>query len=157
MTTLSYKQLIFFSFVTYQNSVFYGECILNYSENRLLTGLYFASGKMTVQMCVSVCKEKGFSFSGLQERKKCFCGEAPEVGFQWAWLDKCDDNCAGDSKQKCGGSNAMSLYSLQGLNKVEIKIIFEVTAFSTTSFQHHPVISYLVRFTCTCLVFTCNS
>ena len=104
--------------------MFYGECISNYLENRVLTGHYFASQKMTIEMCISGCQEKGFPFSGLQERKKCFCGEAPAEGFQWAWLDECDDDCAGDSKQTCGGSNAMSLYTRQGVNKAENMIIF---------------------------------
>ena len=35
----------------------------------------------------------------------------PEEGFVWAWSDKCDDRCSGDTNQVCGGSNAMSIWT----------------------------------------------
>ena len=66
---------------------------------------------MTVELCLSVCRQKGFRFCGLQWQIECFCGEEPEHGFKWTWADKCSDRCAGNSHQKCGGSNAMSVYS----------------------------------------------
>ena len=34
----------------------------------------------------------------------------PEEGFEWTWSDKCDDRCAGNSNQICGGSEAMSIW-----------------------------------------------
>ena len=38
----------------------------------------------------------------------------PSNGFEWAWPGKCDDRCAGDSRQVCGGSMAMNLYNTPG-------------------------------------------
>ena len=43
---------------------------------------------------------------------KCYCGNEPETGFEWAWPDKCNEKCGGDSDQICGGSMAMSVYSV---------------------------------------------
>lgn len=62
-------------------------------------------------MCLSTCREKEFLFAGLELRTDCYCGNEPEQGFEWALLDKCDQRCAGNLKQICGGSEAMSLYS----------------------------------------------
>ena len=66
---------------------------------------------MTIELCLSTCREKGFSYSGLQWQIECYCGNGPREKFKWAWFDKCDDKCAGNSDQICGGSNAMSIYS----------------------------------------------
>ena len=66
---------------------------------------------MTIEMCLSTCREKEFPFAGLELRTDCYCGNEPAQGFKWARLDKCDQRCAGNSKQICGGSQAMSLYS----------------------------------------------
>ena len=66
---------------------------------------------MTVEMCLSTCRDKGFRYSGIQWQIECYCGNEPINGFNWAWFDKCNDRCAGNTNQKCGGSNAMSLYT----------------------------------------------
>ena len=65
---------------------------------------------MTIQMCISICREKNFSYAGLQWQFECFCGEEPADGFKWSWSEKCSDRCAGDSNQICGGTNAISIW-----------------------------------------------
>merc|ERR1711990_236573 len=67
---------------------------------------------MTVEMCLSICRRKGFGYSGLQARVECFCGDDIEKRLNYARRDKCSDKCAGNSNQICGGSYAMSLYSI---------------------------------------------
>ena len=62
-------------------------------------------------MCLSVCREKGFEYAGLQWQIECYCGYKPKLGFEWAWIDKCNIKCAGNSFQICGGFNAISIYS----------------------------------------------
>ena len=66
---------------------------------------------MTVEMCLDICRKKEFPFSGLEWSCECHCGHEPEGGFEWAWSNKCNDRCAGDSDQVCGGSNALSLWT----------------------------------------------
>ena len=66
---------------------------------------------MTVEMCLSTCRSKGFLYSGLQWQIECYCGTEPVGGFEWAWPNKCYDKCAGNTNQICGGSLAMSVYS----------------------------------------------
>ena len=66
---------------------------------------------MTVEMCFSTCRSKGFAYSGLQWQIECYCGNEPKKAFEWAWPDKCSQKCAGNSNQVCGGSTAISIYS----------------------------------------------
>ena len=66
---------------------------------------------MTVEMCLSICRSKEYPFAGLQWQCECHCGYEPADGFEWAWSDKCDEPCVGDSNQICGGSNAMSVWT----------------------------------------------
>ena len=71
---------------------------------------------MTVEMCLSICRSKGFHYSGLEWQCECHCGNEPHGVFEWAWPDKCDDRCSGDSNQICGGSNAMSVYTTPNID-----------------------------------------
>ena len=94
------------------SSDLYGICVFDDYNDRILKGYYFSSQNMTVEMCLSTCRRKGFRYSGLQWQIECYCGDKPTKKITWAWLDKCNDRCAGNSNQICGGSNAMSLYSI---------------------------------------------
>ena len=69
---------------------------------------------MTIQKCLQICRTRGYEFSGLQWQIECYCGDMPSNGFELAWPGKCDERCAGDSSQMCGGSMAMNLYNTPG-------------------------------------------
>ena len=98
----------------------YGDCVFDDAKNRVLNGYFTYSPEMTVEFCIAVCTEKGYDYAGLEWSIECHCGNEPSKGFDWTWLDKCDENCAGDKKQICGGSDAMSVYSTQGVSEVDI-------------------------------------
>ena len=89
----------------------YGVCSFDDKNNRILSNHYEASDDMTVEKCLSICRSKGYPYSGLEWSCECHCGHAPEEGFEWAWSSKCDDRCSGDSSQICGGSEAMSIWT----------------------------------------------
>ena len=66
---------------------------------------------VTQELCVRECaiREEGFSYFGLQNGTKCFCGEnygkygkAPE--------DKCDRRCRGNEDENCGGETYNMVY-----------------------------------------------
>lgn len=92
-----------------------GVCVFDNKNDRVLSGHYFASEKMTVELCLSTCRQKGFRYSGLQWQIECFCGNEPNQ-FVWAWPNKCNDRCAGNSYQICGGSSSLSVYSTPRTN-----------------------------------------
>ena len=87
-----------------------GVCIFDDDQKRVLDGYHEADMKLTIQKCLNICKSRKFPFSGVQWQIECYCGNMPSSGFKWAWPEKCNDPCAGDSTQMCGGSMAMNVY-----------------------------------------------
>lgn len=65
---------------------------------------------MTVNMCLSICRSKGFDFAGVEWQTECHCGNLPENGFEMGYSLRCNETCAGDSNQFCGGPNAMNVW-----------------------------------------------
>ena len=90
---------------------FYGVCVFDDPNDRVLDGHYFSSQEMTIEMCLATCRQKGFLFSGLEWQIECYCGNQPTKGFKWAWSNKCNERCSGNSNQVCGGSHALSVYT----------------------------------------------
>ena len=88
----------------------YGVCSFDDKQIRILPDYMEASNDMTIEKCLSICRSKGFPYFGLEWSCECHCGDAPEF-FEWAWSDKCNDRCAGDSSQICGGTDAISIWS----------------------------------------------
>ena len=82
---------------------------------------------MTIELCLSTCREKGYDYSGLQWQIECHCGNEPTSAFQWAWFGKCNDKCAGNSNQVCGGSHAMSVYTTRGDHKANSNILIDLS------------------------------
>ena len=69
-----------------------GDCVFDDVKNRVLNGYYFSSEEMTVEFCIATCSEMGYDYAGLEWNIECYCGNKPARGFDWAWLDKCDEN-----------------------------------------------------------------
>ena len=87
-------------------------CVFDDANDRVLKGHYFSRLDMTIEMCLTTCREKGFRYSGLEWQIECYCGDEPVQGFKWTWLNKCNERCPGNSNQICGGSNVMSVYTI---------------------------------------------
>ncbi len=78
-------------------------------DGRDLNGYMFESKHgMTPALCISVCREKGFAYAGVQYSYQCFCGNS--YG-KYGRADNCDMRCSGNSHKICGGSWANSVYS----------------------------------------------
>lgn len=99
----------------------YGQCAFDDKNDRVLDGYYETNDEMTIQQCLKICSSKGFRYSGLEWACECHCGNEPDQGFEWAWPDKCDDSCSGDSHQICGGSGAMRKGFLDDLNQALVR------------------------------------
>ena len=89
----------------------FGTCTFDDKKDRILSDYFEASDDMTIEKCLFICRSKDLPFSGLEWSCECHCGHEPNDGFEWAWSDKCNDQCSGDSNQICGGSEAMSVWT----------------------------------------------
>ncbi|KAH6610385.1 cooh terminal wsc domain-containing [Trichoderma cornu-damae] len=84
------------------------------SSSRVLSGDVLPNlGPMTNDKCVANCLQKGFSIAATEYGGQCYCGNEL-VGSAKLADSQCSMACEGDSKQLCGGSWAISVYSKTG-------------------------------------------
>ncbi|WP_424629051.1 caspase family protein [Bradyrhizobium sp. SYSU BS000235] len=76
---------------------------------RDLDGHNFYDRNMTTQLCISTCREKGFSHAGTQYASYCFCGN--KFGASGP-ADNCNAKCTGNRDETCGGTWANSVYKV---------------------------------------------
>lgn len=76
---------------------------------RDLDGHNFYDRNMTTQLCVSACRDKGFSHAGTQYASYCFCGN--KFGASGT-ADNCNAKCTGNRDETCGGTWANSIYKV---------------------------------------------
>jgi hypothetical protein len=87
-----------------------------YEDNigRVLTGDILPNlGPMTNDKCVANCVGKGFSIAATEYGGQCYCGNSL-VGSSKLAESECSVACEGNSKEVCGGSWALSVYSKTG-------------------------------------------
>lgn len=68
----------------------------------------------TVERCESACNTGEWSYYGLEEGVKCYCGNDMLQEYSDQGNNACDHACAGDSSSVCGGDNLYSVYSYNG-------------------------------------------
>lgn len=87
-----------------------------YQDNigRVLTGDILPNlGPMSNDKCVANCVSKGFSIAATEYGGQCYCGNEL-VGSAKLAESQCSVACEGNSKEVCGGSWAISVYSKTG-------------------------------------------
>lgn len=77
------------------------------AEQRDLQGFHLENAGMTIDMCLSICKERGFPVAAVQFSSHCFCGES--FG-RYGPATNCNMQCGGDPSETCGGSWANSVF-----------------------------------------------
>ena len=91
---------------------FFGVCVIDDKRKRLLQGHFEANSLMTIQMCLAICRSRDFKYAGLEWQIECYCGNELQSLLKRSWPEKCNDHCAGDFNQVCGGSQALSLWTV---------------------------------------------
>ncbi|KAI4727415.1 hypothetical protein E4T49_04717 [Aureobasidium sp. EXF-10728] len=103
-----------YSPVYYQNVTGwdYVGCAPDSVSSRTLPNSTYMSSDMTVEKCMSYCKNKGFNYAGLEYATQCYCGSSLPTALEptKGVLGNCFSPCAGNSSQYCGGSNRLSIY-----------------------------------------------
>ena len=90
----------------------YEGCYTDWLPTRVLSLEQPYNTNLTVQTCVWSCYQLGYSVSGLEDGKKCFCGNASLNGGTLSdWDFDCNTTCSGNENEICGGRQRMSIYS----------------------------------------------
>ncbi|CAM9477545.1 unnamed protein product [Ectocarpus fasciculatus] len=67
---------------------------------------------MTNEVCMDICAQGGFKYSGTQYSNQCFCGGWDADHLQHGESANCHSPCSGDENEICGGSWCMSVREL---------------------------------------------
>ena len=90
------------------------------SRQRLLPDGPNDMASLTPAKCIQSCKDKGYSFAGVQNVYQCFCGnEAPPQSTIVA-RHECKMACLGDSSIKCGGHWRMNVFEISGMISIQL-------------------------------------
>ena len=89
-----------------------GACYEDKTEPRLLTDNTHETPKNHLDYCFEHCKLKGYKYAGVQARTWCHCGNTKPPAWRLKPSDECNNECAGDNSQKCGGPWRLMIYNL---------------------------------------------
>lgn len=73
---------------------------------------------MTPTFCALLAKHEGFLVFGLKHYRECWGSNDLTYATALGTSTGCTTACKGDSSQKCGGSNALSVYTLPDFTKL---------------------------------------
>ncbi|KAL2393243.1 hypothetical protein ABEF93_001754 [Exophiala dermatitidis] len=93
-------------------SIAYMNC---YSETpsspRALSAVFKSSGSMSIDLCAQTAQSLNLQYFGLEYSSQCLAGSTLDPRSTVIASSKCNMACAGNNKQTCGGSSAISLYN----------------------------------------------
>lgn len=91
----------------------YVGCFLDSGTPPALSGSSGTSTKLTVQVCLSFCRKRGYKFAGVEAGYACFCGHEGDVWHsQRVSAVECDQVCFGKSSELCGGDGRIGIYNV---------------------------------------------
>jgi hypothetical protein len=93
-------------------------CYLDESNDRDMV-LMTQESSVTVENCHHTCKDKAFTYFGLQAGDKCFCGNSYGK-FGGRRDSECRIKCRGNNKQFCGGEMKNSVYFIKGSGESQL-------------------------------------
>lgn len=92
-------------------------CWSDNADGRALPNVYYNNTSMTLELCASVAAANGAAYWGAEYSQECWYGSTLGGGNAAISTSSCNMECKGNSSEYCGGSNALSLYSLSGSAK----------------------------------------
>ncbi len=103
---------LYLSFAASTGAADYLGCYID-KPDRDIKGYSFNGAQMTNQMCLNVCKNKGFRIAATQFSTGCFCGNS--YGKYGRASDQADCNypCKGNTRANCGGYWRNSVYKIR--------------------------------------------
>lgn len=94
---------------------------------RSLPSASFAGPTVSLETCAAFCKKAGWTLFGMEYSSECYCGNALKKESTLANEGDCKMKCAGNSAQKCGGGNRLSVWSFQSKSTAKTAKVPEKT------------------------------
>ena len=116
------------------------------SVSRILkNSLYPGKWSIPSLRCIQTCRDRGYSYAGVQNGNECHCGKGPPPESNVLVHTECNFQCPGDRTQYCGAVHKANVYA----TKSELNFHFnsptffqipngEVNVSRTTRQTHFP-------------------
>jgi hypothetical protein len=88
----------------------YAGCYTEGTNGRALQNQQTGGNTNSVQNCVKACVAAGYSVAGMEYGAQCFCDNSLRNGAATAPETDCSMSCPGNTSQKCGAGNRLSIY-----------------------------------------------
>lgn len=105
------------------------------SNSRTLRNQVSTDGDLTIDSCRTLCSTKGYSYSGVEDGRECWCDDSiqsPSSNSEVA-LSDCNKPCPGDATQQCGAGARIFLST----HRVEAKPKWTSVACYKDTFPDH--------------------
>lgn len=89
----------------------YRGCYIDGANGRIMNTQEPDSNLNTIEVCVNTCVGLGYSVAGMEYGVQCFCDNFVRNGASLTADTDCNMACAGNSAEKCGAGDRMSIYS----------------------------------------------
>ena len=76
---------------------------------RILPKAFINIAKNTPRACAKHCRREGYSLSGVQYTRQCFCGKRLASRAFLIDPSRCNHKCPGNRSKNCGGTWAMNV------------------------------------------------
>ncbi|TRY84671.1 hypothetical protein DNTS_003189, partial [Danionella cerebrum] len=86
-------------------------CFKDSGDPTPLSGDYQTSNKLTIQNCISFCRNQRYTLAGMESGYACFCGNDLDYHRHGdAPSTECNHVCFGDHTQPCGGDGRVIVF-----------------------------------------------
>ncbi|KAF2138757.1 copper radical oxidase [Aplosporella prunicola CBS 121167] len=89
----------------------YQGCYIDNANGRIMMYAQPDDSKNTAETCIATCIGLGYTVAGTQYGVNCFCDNYMRNGAALTADDDCNMACPGNTAEKCGAGNRMSVYS----------------------------------------------
>ncbi|KAH8891648.1 glyoxal oxidase like protein [Thozetella sp. PMI_491] len=89
----------------------YQGCYIDGANGRILPKQIDDNQQNTNAVCAAACFNLGYTISGTEYGVQCFCGNATFNGAAKTVDADCSTTCPGNTAEKCGAGNRVSIYS----------------------------------------------
>lgn len=89
----------------------YAGCFKEGTTGRALPNQQPDSPTNTNEKCVAACVAAGYTVAGMEFSSQCFCANALYNGAAAAPETECSQNCPGNTAEKCGAGDRLSVFS----------------------------------------------
>ncbi|RGP81502.1 fungistatic metabolite [Fusarium longipes] len=78
---------------------------------RTLPSASFTGSSVSIDTCFAFCNKLNYPLFGMEYGQECYCGYTPKTQATVVPDGECKTPCAGDSTQKCGAGNRISIWN----------------------------------------------